>query len=110
MATEVKPTTNDSTFRPDHQKTGGRISTMSDANSGSDMASDITHKAKEAGDTIKDKTHDVGHSMQDAGHTISEKYKDTHKAICDFTKENPTSAVLIAFGLGAILARILPGR
>ena len=106
MASEVKSTGIDSAFRSDHQRIGERDL----ADRASDKADRMADKAKEAGDTFMDKAGDVKHSVQATGHNIAERTKHTHQAICDFTKENPTSAVLLAFGLGAILARVLPGR
>jgi ElaB/YqjD/DUF883 family membrane-anchored ribosome-binding protein len=117
MATEVKAAGIDNAFRADRQKTSDYTG-MTDAatarrdlgDKASDMASDVAHKAKEAGDTLMDKASDFGHSMQETGHSLAEKAKHTQNAICDFTRENPTAAVLMAFGVGAVLARILPRR
>lgn len=119
MATEIKSQGIDSNYRTDQQKSGDRTgltdsagsgsSTRRDfADKGSDIADDIAHKAKQAGETLKDKADDFGHSMQETGHNIAEKTKHGHKAVCDFTRDNPTAAILIAFGVGAILARVLP--
>jgi len=121
MANEIKSSGIDNTYRSEHEKRSDSASVVADptkdsiakrnfSDSASGMADDVAHKAKEAGDTLKDKASDVGHSLQDTGHNIAEKTKHSHKAICDFTKENPTAAVLMAFGVGAILARVLPGR
>jgi ElaB/YqjD/DUF883 family membrane-anchored ribosome-binding protein len=121
MAIETKATGNESMQRSDHQKTGGHTGFIEDGKTSSvtrrdfgdkvsDLADDVKDKAKEAGDTFMEKAGDVKHSMQDAGHNIAEKSRHTHEAIVHFTRDNPTAAVLMAFGLGAILARILPGR
>lgn len=113
MATEVKTAGIDNTYRSDQKtsdRTSGPIARRDLADKASDMADDVAHKAKEAGEKLIDKASDVGHSMQETGHNIAEKTRHTHQVICDFTRENPTAAVLMAFGLGAILARILPGR
>lgn len=121
MATEVRTSGIDGGYRSEPQKAGDRTGMTDSANSGSstrrdfadkasDVGDDIAHKAKQAGDTLRDKASDVGHSMQEAGHNIAGRAKHTHQAICSFAKENPTAAVLMAFGLGAMLARILPGR
>ena len=117
MATEVKSTGIDSAYRAEHQKTsdqsgmsGGASARRDFEDKASEMADSAAHKAKEVGNSFMDKASDVGHSMQETGHNIAEKTKHTHRAVCDFTKENPTAAILMAFGLGAILARVLPGR
>ena len=119
MATEVKTAGIGNTSHADYQKSSDRTGVSGVADSGhqdrrdlgdkvSDKADDFAHKAKEAGETMKEKASHVGHSMQEAGHNIAEKSKHGHQAICSFTRENPTAAVLMAFGIGAILARILP--
>lgn len=121
MATEVKTSGIDGTYGSDQQKKNDRLGITDSSNAhsntnrdlsdrASDMADDVSHKAKQTGDTLKEKASDIGHSMQESGHHLAEKTKTSHKAICDFTKENPTVAVLMAFGLGAIISRILPGR
>ena len=121
MTTEVKAAGMGNTYRSDQQKkndrvgmddhaSGGSIARRDGSDKATDIAEDVSHKAKEAGETIKDKVSDIGHSLQETGHNLSEKSKHSHKAMCDFTKENPTVAVLIAFGLGTLVSRILPGR
>ncbi len=116
MTTEIKPAGIDSIYRSDQHKSGDRGLTDGSggrrdiADKASDLAGGVAHKAREAGDTFMDKASDVGHSIQETGHNIAEKGKTSYHAVCDFTKANPTAAVLMAFGIGAILARILPGR
>lgn len=121
MASETTTPGIDNPFRSEYQKTSerARLSADSTLNPGtkrdlgdktSDVADDVASKAKDAGDAFIDKAGEVGHSMQETGHNIAEKTKHTHQAIRRFTKENPTAAVLMAFGVGAMLARMLPGR
>lgn len=121
MAGDTMTSGIDSPFRSEHQKTTDRARLSGDSmtNPGvkrdlgekaSDAADDVASKAKDAGDAFIDKAGEVGHSMQETGHDIAEKTKHTHQAIRRFTKENPTAAVLMALGVGAILARMLPGR
>lgn len=117
MATEVKTSGIDNAIRAEHQRindragmAGGATTVRELGDKASDLANEVAHKARELGDTLIDKASDVGHSMQETGHNIAEKSKHTHQAVCDFTKANPTAAVLMAFGLGAILARLLPRR
>ena len=120
MATDVKSSGMESIHRSG-QQSGERAGINAATHEGSSTrydlkgneagsADSIAGKAKEAGDTLMDNASDDGHSMQETGHNIAEKSKHAHKAICDFTKENPSAAILLAFGLGAILARVLPGR
>lgn len=126
MATEVKTTGMETATGSNYPRTGERAGMSDVSNTGTstrrdlgDKADEAAHKAREAGETLKDKAKDagetikdkaseVGHSMQETGHNIAEKSKTSHQAICKFTRENPTAAVLLAFGVGAILARVLP--
>ena len=120
MASDVKGTGMENAYRSEHQKSSDRTGLTDGAggpnakrdfgDKASDMADDVAHKARQAGGKLQNKASNVGDSMQEAGHEFAEKSKHTHEAIVGFTKENPTAAVLLAFGLGAILARILPGR
>lgn len=121
MANEVKAPKIDSSYKSDSQRASDLTGLKDDSgynpsgdrdltDRAADKADSFADKAKDAGDSFMDKASDIGHSMQDQGHNIAEKSKKSHQAICKFTKENPTTAVLMAFGLGAILARVLPGR
>ena len=135
MANETKAIGIDSDYRTDQHKTSigmpGGASPSSIASrdlhgKASDMADDPTHKswdadddsfmdkakdkAKDAGDAIMHKASDVGYSMKEAGHDIAVKSRHSHQAVCSFARKNPTTAVLLAFGVGAIVARILPRR
>lgn len=112
MTTEVKTARIGSSYHSEYQKASDRAGVTGDAGSGqntdrgladnaSGMADDVAYKAKKAGDTVKDKAGEVGHD-------IAEKSRHAHHAICDFTKENPSVAVAMAFGLGAVIARVLP--
>lgn len=121
MATEARTSGIDRHSSSENQKPSDRIG-MNDGlasnsavnrdfiDKASGTADEIKHKASDVGQTIMDKASDIGHSIQDTGHNIAEKSKKSHDAICSFTKSNPTAAVLISFGLGALIARILPGR
>lgn len=100
MASNVKT---DNTYRSDDLKSNDRTGMMDAAANGPCANRDFPDKAFDMAGA-------VGHSMQETGKYFEEKTKNTYQAICDFTKENPTAAVLVAFGLGTILARILPGR
>lgn len=121
MATDYKSAASDSGYRTEAQRTNDRTGMSGQSGDTSvmkrdigdkatDLANDILHKAKDVGDDIAHKANDAGHAIHDAGQNIARKTKHAHEVVCDFTKENPTAAVLIAFGIGAIIARILPGR
>lgn len=121
MATEVKSPGIDTSSRSGQQKAGDHTGKTDGADSGpnawrdltdkgSDVADDVAHMARQSGDTLKDKADDFGRSLQETGHTIAEQTRDGHEAVCDFTREYPTAAVLMAFGLGVIVAHFLPGR
>ncbi|TVQ62436.1 MAG: hypothetical protein EA379_05265 [Phycisphaerales bacterium] len=110
MGIETKSAANDSGYRTDAQRASDRASLSEHGSAASGMKRDFGEKATDVADNLAHHAHDAGHAIQDAGQSIAKKSKHAHGAVCSFTKENPTTAVLIAFGIGAILARILPGR
>ncbi len=46
----------------------------------------------------------------EAGHRISETGRDSYERFCDYVSENPTTSILIALGVGAVISRLLPHR
>lgn len=110
MDSEVKPSGIGNATRSDYQSPGNRSSGSHARRDLDDIADDVADKARDAGDTLKDKASDAAHAMQQTGEDLAEKAKHTHRAICDYTKENPTAAMITAIAVGVILSRILPGR
>ncbi|TVQ74987.1 MAG: hypothetical protein EA380_11750 [Phycisphaeraceae bacterium] len=104
----------ESSFRSD-QKPGDRH-TYSDGRGDSAYAEvksdakDLGDKASGMIDKVSEKAHSAGDAMMDVGKDVVDHTRDGYTAVCKFTKQNPTAAVLIAFGAGAILARLLPHR
>ncbi|MDX2147483.1 MAG: hypothetical protein SFZ23_08160 [Planctomycetota bacterium] len=45
-------------------------------------------------------------SVYDGAREISHRAQSTHDQMCNYVRENPTAAVLIAVGVGALLGRI----
>jgi ElaB/YqjD/DUF883 family membrane-anchored ribosome-binding protein len=103
MALDTKPSALDNPYRTDAQKAGERSSYAEHKSDVSGAMKEVGDKASNAMDYAADKAHTIGE-------TIADRAEHTHSAICAYTKSNPTTAVLLAFGLGAILARLLPGR
>lgn len=110
MALDTKPSALDNPYRTDAQKAGDRSSYAEHKSDASGAMKEVGDKASNAMDYAADKAHTIGESIADGGKHIAERAESAHSAICAYTKSNPTTAVLLAFGLGAILARLLPGR
>jgi len=105
MANEIKDAPRESTFRTEQQKLQDRSPFGEPKKDGGheyvDKASSVAHD-------MVDKAHDAGHAVAETGENIAHKFEDAHSQVCGFTKKNPTAALLIAVGVGAILARLLP--
>jgi len=61
-----------------------------------DVKSDVSHLS-----------HDVGEAAMDAGRRVADTVKSGHERVREYVTEHPTTSVLIAAGVGAILARLL---
>ena len=64
-------------------------------------ATDIAHAGAEAVQHGADAT-------LEAGRKAAENAGEVHKALCRHVAEHPTSSILIAMGVGALLARVVP--
>lgn len=49
-------------------------------------------------------------SVTDMARSATECCKEYHQSMCDSVKKNPTTAVLLAVGIGVIAGRLLPRR
>lgn len=103
---------------------------MSDSGTGRSSTHEIKHDLKKDVAAVRD---DLGHLKDDAlraaSHTkeqaidavrhgkesatdmarsAKEGVKEYHESMCESIKKNPTTAVLIAVGLGVIAGRLLP--
>jgi len=82
-----------------------------------DVKKDLRHLKHDAADIAADAVASGKQALQDgadatvdAGKKVAETMGDTHKAFCRHVAEHPTSSVLIAMGVGAMLSRLLPRR
>jgi len=71
---------------------------------------DLGEKAEDAAETLGERAHNAGEVMKAKGQEVMNQSRVAHTAICDFTERNPTAALLIAIGIGAFVARLLPRR
>jgi len=119
MANDMKTSGIDSSSRTEHQRTMERGSLTDEkgygqrgskdlAEKASDAGDKIAEKASDAGETLAEKAKSAGHAVMESGEDFADRAKGVHSTICKFTKDNPTASVLIAFGAGAVLARLLP--
>ncbi len=77
---------------------------------GSDAVDYATGAALGAADAAKQKAREGVGYASDAAKKATDYSKQAHEQMCDFVRERPTTSVLLAIGLGAILARILIPR
>ncbi len=68
-----------------------------------EYASDATRTGIDA---VKAGASHLAETGKKAGHTMQE----THEKMCGYVSAHPTTSVLIAAGVGALLARVLPRR
>jgi ElaB/YqjD/DUF883 family membrane-anchored ribosome-binding protein len=105
---------------------------MSDSDTSRSTTHEIKHDLKKDVAAVRD---DLGHLKDDAikaaAHTkeqaaealrhgkesatemarsATESCKQYHQSMCDSVKKNPTTAVLLAIGVGVIAGRLLPRR
>ncbi len=106
MAMENKTSMTDTAFRSE-QKPGDRHAFTEPRPSDARIHE---HKTSDVIDKVSEKAHSAGETIVDAGKDVVDHTRDGYNAVCKFTKQNPTAAVLLAFGAGAILTRLLPGR
>jgi ElaB/YqjD/DUF883 family membrane-anchored ribosome-binding protein len=80
-----------------------------------DVKNDISHlkhdAAGVAGDAAQAGMEAIQHGAEatlEAGRKAAETVGDTHKALCRHVSAHPTSSILIAMGVGALISRLLP--
>lgn len=107
MSVETKGKPVDHSYRSETNK-GVERPAYGSAGDGESFTGDIGTKIGDLADRTVQKVHHAADAANDVGHTAMKKAQNGHAAVCDFTKQNPTAALLMAFGVGAILARLLP--
>ncbi len=113
---DLKPSTGDRTFRPDRSSQPSRIDGNPDASSESKYGKasgdlgDCGSKVEDAAESLGERAHAAGARISEGGHQLMERSRSAHQAVCEFTTANPTAALLIAIGFGAIFTRFLPRR
>ncbi len=71
-----------------------------------DVADTVTHAAEKGIEAVK---HGADTAIN-ASKRVAEKAGEAHESMCEYVKKNPTTSILIALGVGAVLSRILPRR
>lgn len=94
--------------------TDDAIATDSRSASFDDVKRDITELKDDTKSYVTDLAEDGAEKLKhgkeaivEGGKTVIHKGEEAHKAMCDFVTSRPTTAVLMAIGVGAILGRIL---
>lgn len=80
---------------------GGSRASVADLRSDAAVLSaDVKHMARDAAAVVKD-------GATSTAHDLKERAEGAHEKMCGYVKANPTAAILIALGAGAILGRLL---
>ncbi|MCC6907541.1 MAG: hypothetical protein IT430_06355 [Phycisphaerales bacterium] len=82
-----------------------------------DIKNDLTRLKDDASRTVSDVA-EAGREYAragrdraiEAGHKVSETGRDSYERFCEYVSENPTTSILIALGVGAVISRLLPHR
>jgi ElaB/YqjD/DUF883 family membrane-anchored ribosome-binding protein len=77
---------------------------------GSDAKDYATGAALRAAEVAKDTARQGTDAVLDTAKRATDYSKHAHEQMCDFVRERPTTSVLLAIGVGALLARILLPR
>jgi ElaB/YqjD/DUF883 family membrane-anchored ribosome-binding protein len=68
----------------------------------------VQDTASSAGDRARDTAARAGEKMQDTAHSVAGTVRDTPDAVARQTRGNPLAAGVIAFGVGLLVASLLP--
>ena len=79
---------------------------MSDSDTGRSSTHEIKHDLKKDVAAVRHGKE----SATDMARSAREGVREYHESMCDSIKKNPTTAVLLAVGLGVIAGRLLPRR
>jgi ElaB/YqjD/DUF883 family membrane-anchored ribosome-binding protein len=72
------------------------------------LKDDVTKCAVDVAEVGRDMAKNgVAHTVE-TGKKLAKSAQESHEKVCTYISANPTTSVLIAAGVGALLARILP--
>lgn len=83
-----------------NQGSGSRASVADLRSDAAVLSADVKHMARDAAAVVKD-------GATSTAHDLKERAEGAHEQMCGYVKANPTAAILIALGAGAILGRLL---
>lgn len=69
---------------------------------------DVSEYASGAANSGMEAAREGAAHLMEQGKHVADTAKDTHTKMCEYVRANPTTSVLLAVGVGAILARFLP--
>ncbi len=72
------------------------------------LKDDAVRAASHTKDQAVDAIREGKESVTDMARSAAECCKEYHQSMCDSVKKNPTTAILLAVGVGVIAGRLLP--
>ncbi|MCA9295724.1 MAG: hypothetical protein KC983_04390 [Phycisphaerales bacterium] len=76
----------------------------------SQLKNDVTDYASSAAHTGVEAVKAGAERVAETGRRAADVARESHGKMCEYVTANPTTSVLIAAGVGALLARFLPRR
>jgi len=74
------------------------------------LKDDVSHEAHRMKDQVRDTVKAKGQQLVEMGKKAGHQMEGVHHKMCDYVQKNPTTSVLIALGVGALVARFLLPR
>ncbi len=71
-----------------------------------DVADGVAHAAEKGVESVRQ----GADAAVAATKRVTEKASEAHESMCKYVKQNPTTSVLIALGVGALASRLLARR
>lgn len=75
-----------------------------------DLRSAVDANAKSASAKAGEKLDEVRRDAADIAHKVADRGRESAEAVADAVKERPLQSLLVAFGIGLLLSRLLDRR
>lgn len=90
---------------------GGKLATFGDVKEDvAQLRQDVTEYAAHTAETGIEAVTNTATRVAETGKKAADVAKETHGKMCEYVSAHPTMSVLIAAGVGALLARVMPRR
>lgn len=71
------------------------------------LKQDVSQAASAAAHSGMEAIRSGASQVSDRGRRVAEAAKDTHERMCSYVSEHPTTSLLIAVGVGAVLGQLI---